>query len=41
MLHIARLIEHRFPDLPVKPARVLVAACALLAAAGIALAVLR
>src|SRR3546814_5494073 len=35
MLHIARLIEHRFPNLLVKPAKVLVAASALLAALGI------
>ena len=41
MLHIVRLIEHRFPNLPVNPAKVLVVASALLAAAGITLAVVR
>src|SRR3546814_11786691 len=40
MLHIARLIEHRFPNLLVKPAKVLVAASALLAAPGIPRALL-
>ncbi|MFC3715952.1 hypothetical protein ACFONC_07305 [Luteimonas soli] len=41
MLHIAGLIERRFPDLPMNPAKVLLAASALLAAAGITLAALR
>jgi hypothetical protein len=40
MLHIARLTEHRFPNLPVKPAKVLIAASALLAALGITRAIL-
>lgn len=41
MLHVVKLIERRFPALPVKPGRVLVAASALLAATGAALAILR
>src|SRR3546814_11724630 len=40
MPHIARLIEHRFPNLLVKPAKVLVAASSLLTALGMTRAIL-
>src|SRR3546814_13319516 len=41
MLHIARLIEHRFPNLLLKHAKVPVAASALIAALGIPRAITR